>query len=106
MRRTANLSKRSTEKKKSLNLQRVTNIAFTVIFLVIFLAISNALFKNIQAGIELWREKNTLIESQIMVKDLEKQIIQAKTPEFIEHYAREKLDMLKSGEFVIIVNGE
>lgn len=102
MRRTTNLGKRSIKKKKY---YRITNI-FSVSFLVISLAISSAVVKNIQAGIELWREKNTLVENQNMVKDLEKKIKEAKTPEFIEHYAREKLDMLKSGEFVIIVNGE
>jgi len=86
--------------------RRFANIAFSVTILVVFAFMINALFKNIMASYELKQQQKILIENQVLVKDLEKQVVESKNPDFIERYAREKLDMLKSGEFVIIVKNE
>jgi len=106
MRGTTNFSQRSVKKKKPLRFQRFTNFAFLLTILVVFLFMMSAAIKNIWIGFELMKEKRILLENQSMVVELEKQLEYSKTPVFIEHYARENLDMLKSGEFVILLKNE
>jgi cell division protein FtsB len=97
----------SNSKKKPLGfLQRFANMIVAVTILVVFLFMMQALIKNGIVTHKLFKEKEILRENQLLIKELEKQIEFSKTPYFIEHYAREKLDMLKSGEFVIILESE
>lgn len=105
MRRSTNLSKRSVKKKKSF-LKRIPNLAIFLSTLVVFLFVVQVLFQNVISLYQLNQQKKILLENQQIVQELEKQLEFSKTPEFIEQYARENLDMLKSGEFVIIVRNE
>lgn len=101
-----NIGQRSFKKKKSLKFHRFANMTFLIIFLVFFLSMTSALFKNLIALHELKEAKKNLSENLKIIGSLEKQIEESKTTDYIEHFARERLDMLQSGEFIIILNGE
>jgi hypothetical protein len=118
MRGTTNLSQRSLKKKKPIRFlqnrrtrkkplgQRIANIALSLTIFVVFTAMMISLGKNLILFYSLKQTQKILIENQQVCRELEKKVIESKTPAFIEHYVREKLDMLKSGEFVIIIRSE
>jgi len=105
MRRSTNIGQRSIKKKKPL-IQRISHFAIFLSILVVFLFMIHAVVLNLISMVRLNGEKKELLENHLMVQALEKQLEYSQTPEFIEQYARENLDMLKSGEFVIIVHNE
>ena len=106
MQRSSNISQRSLKKKRPLNIERISNLAFSLTILVVFLFTMSAFVKNMKAIQELKRENKILAENQMLITTLTKQLETSKTPGFIEHYARENLDMLKSGEFVILLKSK
>lgn len=106
MRGTTNVSQRSPKKKRSLSFSRIANIALNLSLSVVFLFMLTYLGKNLIMYYDLVKERKVLKENIQIVKELENQILNSKTPEFIEQYARQNLDMLKSGEFVIIVRSD
>ena len=101
-----NIGQRSFKKKKPLKFHRFANMTFLLIFLVFFLSMTSGLIKNMVALHELNMAKKNLTENLKIIESLEKQIAESKTTDYIEHFARERLDMLQSGEFIIILNGE
>ena len=97
--------KRSLKKKKPIRFQKFINLTFLVTTIVVFIFMLSALVDNISVYQKIIKNKGELGEDTKMALRLQKELEYTKTTDFIEHYARENLDMLKSGEFIIILKG-
>ena len=105
MQRRAIPSKRSFKKKKPIRLQKFINLTFLVTTIVVFIFMMSALYDNLSVLKKIREDQKTVKTVTKMAVDLQIDLEYTKTTDFIEHYARENLDMLKSGEFIIILKG-
>lgn len=79
------------------------NLIFYIFFAFLSILIISYLVKYKIALDKLKKieTQNTVLETNI--EELKKNIDFAKSPEFVEKIAREKLDMIKDGELIIIL---
>jgi len=97
--------KRSFKKKKSVRFQKFINFTFLVTTFFVFIFMMSAFVDNLRVYNQIRKERQVLKNNTEMSLELQKEVEFTKTTDFIEHYARENLDMLKSGEFIIILKG-
>ena len=97
--------KRSSKKKKSVRFQKLINFTFLVTTFFVFIFMMSAFVNNLIVYNQIRCSRNVLKNTIEMSLEIQKEVDYTKTSDFIEHYARENLDMLKSGEFIIILKG-
>ncbi|MDD5688718.1 MAG: septum formation initiator family protein [Caldisericia bacterium] len=85
---------------KKINLR---NLIFNIIFVLLIISTVGYLFKYkiISDKLKKVQAENNLLEDQIV--KLKTDIEFAKSIEFVEKTAREKFDMIKDGELIIIL---
>ncbi|MBP8707141.1 MAG: septum formation initiator family protein [Caldisericia bacterium] len=85
---------------KKINLR---NLIFNIIFVLLIISTVGYLFKYkiISDKLKKVQAENNLLEEQIV--KLKTDIEFAKSIEFVEKTAREKFDMIKDGELIIIL---
>ncbi len=85
---------------KKINLR---NLIFNIIFVLLIISTVGYLFKYkiISDKLKKVQAENNLLEDQIL--KLKTDIEFAKSIEFVEKTAREKFDMIKDGELIIIL---
>jgi len=81
----------------------IRNLIFNIIFVLLIISTVGYLFKYkiISDKLKKVQAENNLLEDQIV--KLKTDIEFAKSIEFVEKTAREKFDMIKDGELIIIL---
>lgn len=81
----------------------IRNLIFNIIFVLLIISTVGYLFKYkiISDKLKKVQAENNLLEEQIV--KLKTDIEFAKSIEFVEKTAREKFDMIKDGELIIIL---
>lgn len=81
----------------------IRNLIFNIIFVLLIISTVGYLFKYkiISDKLKKVQAENNLLEDQIL--KLKTDIEFAKSIEFVEKTAREKFDMIKDGELIIIL---
>ena len=74
-----------------------------LIILLIFSIFSN-FYKHITINSKLKTGSKEIVDLEKQVEKIQEDIKFAETPEYIEKVARESLDMIKEGEFIIILD--
>lgn len=92
---------RSVKKKKTIKLKSLIELLYKFFLIVLTLVFIQSIVKNIIISVQLAVQRNK-VEAMIQEKaSLDQQIEQSKTDFFVEKIAREKMDMLKSGEIIL-----
>ncbi len=92
---------RSVKKKKTIKLKSLIELLYKFFLIVLTLVFLQSIVKNIIISVQLAVQRNK-VEAMVEEKaSLDQQIEQSKTDFFVEKIAREKLDMLKSGEIIL-----
>jgi len=80
------------------------SLFFNVLIILLIFSILSNFFKHgsINSKLKIVNKENTALEKQIEI--IKEDIKFAETPEYIEKVARESLDMIKEGEFIIILD--
>src|SRR5574337_966769 len=81
----------------------MTNIV--IIFIIVLLSISllGSIIKILNANQKLTEAKNKILAAQKEQEDRKRKVAEAKSPEFIEKRARDKLGLAKEGEIVVVL---
>ena len=93
--------KRSAQKKKTFQLKHLINLLYRFFLFILILVLLQSVIKNIWMVKILSDNQKKVQAMEMQNNSLEKQIKAAGTDFFVEKIAREKLDMLKSGEIIL-----
>lgn len=97
---------RSVKKKKAFQLKHLINLFYRLLLFVMIFVLLQSVIKNIWVAKLLADNQKKVHAMKIEKEALDKQIQQTKTDFFVEKMAREKLDMLKSGEIILKLQSE
>ena len=81
----------------------LTTIAMIIIAGLILLGLGRQISSAIQAGKRLDAEAEEVSKLQNQSQQLKKKLAQTNQPDFVEQVARDKLNMAKPGETVVVV---
>lgn len=82
---------------------RLVRLIISVIGLLMIFSLSGSIMTFWQRGNIVVEEEKRLLKLQKKNEELKKQLAETQTPEFVEKQAREKLNMSKDGEIVVIL---
>lgn len=92
---------RSVKKKKTIKLKSLIELLYKFFLIVLTLVFLQSIVKNIIVSVQLAKQQHQVEVMNEEKASLDQQIEQSKTDFFVEKIAREKLDMLKSGEIIL-----
>lgn len=84
-------------------IKKIILILFIVLFFGLFYSLGRQIYDSLQSGNRLEREMGDLVKLQEKNKQLRKQLETAGSLGSIEALARNKLNMARSGESVVII---
>ncbi|MCL4366672.1 septum formation initiator family protein [Patescibacteria group bacterium] len=84
-------------------IRKVILCLFLLIFGAIFYNLGRQVFDSLQAGQRLDQSVDELTRLQDKNEELKEQLSQLDSPQFIEQQARDKLNLARSGETVVII---
>lgn len=85
------------------NIRLITNIVIVFVIVLLSLSLIGNIVRILGANQKLTEAKNKILAAEKEQKDLERKVAEAKSPEFIEREARDKLGLAKEGETVIVL---
>src|SRR3972149_10908182 len=93
------------EKFKNLvqNIKLVTRLIIVFVIILLSLSLVGSITRILNANEKVTVAKNKILAAQKEQKDLQKKVAEAKSPEFIEQEARNKLGLAKKGEIVVVL---
>lgn len=94
-------SQRSVKKKKTFRLKNLIGLLYRFFLIILVLVLLQSVVKNIIMVYRLADNQKKVQMLKLEQAQLEKQQKETKTDFFVEKMAREKLDMLKSGEIIL-----
>ena len=92
---------RSVKKKKTLKLKNLIEFLYKFFLIVLTFVFIQSIVKNIVITIQLTGQRHQYERMLQEKATLDQQIEEAKSDFFVEKIAREKMDMLKSGEIIL-----
>ncbi|RJP46204.1 MAG: hypothetical protein C4584_01890 [Armatimonadetes bacterium] len=87
-------------------LKKIAFISAIVIFIAIFYGLSSQVYSALQAGERLEKEVEKIVLLRQKNNELKQRLEEVKSPRFIEQQARDRLNMAKSNETIIIIPKE
>ncbi len=85
------------------NIKLITNILIIIVIILLSLSLLGSITRILSANQKLTEANNKILAAQKEQEDLKKKVAEAKSQEFIEKEARNKLGLAKSGEIVVIL---
>jgi cell division protein FtsL len=82
----------------------IYSLGINILIVILIFSIFSNLLKNRTFNNKLKVIVNENIELKKKIENIKKDIQYAETPEYTEKIAREKLDMIKEGDFIIILD--
>lgn len=83
--------------------KKVIYILVIIILLGVFYSLGKQIYESLQVGSRMDAETEKLAKLQSKNSELKKKLAEAKTPGFIEQQARDKLNLVRAGETVMII---
>jgi len=83
--------------------KRALPIAILIVFLVLFYSLGKQIFDSLGSSYRLDQATDEVAALQKKNTELKKKLDEVDTPEFIEEQARDKLNLSKDGETVVII---
>ncbi|HEX6977230.1 MAG TPA: septum formation initiator family protein [Patescibacteria group bacterium] len=85
------------------NIRLITNILIIVVIILLSLSLLGSIKKILNANQKLTEAKNKIEAAQKEQEELKKKVAEAKSQEFIEKEARNKLGLAKAGEIIVVL---
>jgi cell division protein FtsB len=83
--------------------RRIIITCIIIAFLFSLYGLFHQIYNALEAGNRLDREVSRLAELQRKNSELKKKLANVETPQFIEQQARDKLNMTREGETIVII---
>ncbi len=83
--------------------RRLLTISIIIGFIFILYGMFHQIYNSLEAGNRLDRELNKLAELQKKNSELKKRLADVETHQFIEQQARDKLNLTREGETMVII---
>ncbi len=85
------------------NIKLITNILIIVVIILLSLSLLGSITRILGANQKLTQANNKILAAQKEQEDLKKKVAEAKSQEFIERQARDKLGLVKEGDIVVVL---
>lgn len=85
------------------NLRFLTNIIIIIVIIILTLSLIGSITRILSANQKLTQAKSKILAAQKEQEDLQKKVAEAKSSEFVEKEARNKLGLAKEGEIIVVL---